>query len=167
MSMKDGGENKMKKGFKEVYTGLVLLLFSLAMYFIIIPMNIKSYTVYGLPPAFFPKVVSAALGLFSLMLIFTGLKESGKAVFSKEEIVNHYKSINKQTVKNISTVFGLFVLYLIGLGTIGFLISTPIIIILLGLAFRWKRYVILVVLSLITTAVLYIIFSMVLGSPLP
>ena len=157
----------MKKGFKEVYTGLFLLLFSLAMYFIIIPMNIKSYAVYGLPPTFFPKVISAALGIFSLLLLVFGLKESGKTAFSKEEIVNHYKSINKQTVKNITTVFGLFVLYLIGLVTIGFLISTPIIIILLGLAFRWKRYVILVVLSLITTAVLYIIFSMVLGTPLP
>lgn len=157
----------MKKGFKEVYTGLVLLLFSLAMYFIIIPTNIKSYAVYGLPPAFFPKVISAALGIFSLLLIITTMKESGKAVFSREEIANHYKSINKRTVKNIATVFGIFVLYLIGLGTIGFLISTPIIIISLGLAFRWKRYVILVVLALITTAVLYIIFSKVLGSPLP
>ncbi len=167
MNMKYGGIDKMKKGFKEVYTGSILLLFSLAMYFIIIPMNIKSYAVYGLPPSFFPKVVSAALAIFSLMLLISGIREGGAGVFSKKELAEHFKSINTRTVRNIGTVFGVFVLYLIGLGTVGFLISTPIIIVLLGLAFRWKRYVVLTVLALLTTVILYVIFGKVLGSPLP
>ncbi len=157
----------MKKGFKETYTGGILLLFSLVMYFIIIPTNIKSYTVYGLPPSFFPKFVSALLAVFSLLLFISGLREGGREVFSKHEIIEHLRSINTRVLRNIGMVFGIFILYLIGLGTIGFLISTPIIIILLGLAFRWKRYVILVTLALITTAVLYVIFAKVLGSPLP
>ncbi|MBN2860653.1 MAG: tripartite tricarboxylate transporter TctB family protein [Sphaerochaetaceae bacterium] len=157
----------MGKGFKEVYTGLVLLIFSVLMYFVIIPMNIKSYAVYGLPPSFFPKVISAALALFSLLLLISGVREGGKELFGKEAISKHLRSINKKTVKNIAMIFGLFILYLIGLGTIGFLISTPIIIFLLGLAFRWKRYIILTILALVATAVLYVIFGIVLGSPLP
>lgn len=157
----------MKKGFKEVYTGLVLFFFAVVMYFIIIPINIKSGTVYGLPPSFFPKVVSVNLGFFSLLLFFNGMREGGKELFRKETFIEHFKAINKTTVKNISKIFGLFILYLIGLGTIGFLVSTPVIIILLGLAFRWKRYVVLVILALSATAILYAIFGIVLGSPLP
>ncbi len=157
----------MRKGFKEAYTGLVLFLFSVVMYFVIIPINIKSYAVYGLPPSFFPKVISAALGVFSLLLLASGVKEGGREVFSKEMISEHFKSINTKAVKNIGMIFGLFVLYLIGLATVGFLIATPIIIFLLGMAFRWKRYIILTILALVATAVLYVIFGTVLGSPLP
>ncbi len=157
----------MKKGFKDIYTGLVLFAASLLMFFYVIPHHIKAYTVYGLPPSFFPKVITVALGVFSFILIISGLRQGGKEAFSLEAIKEHFRSIDGRPARNVLMIFGIAILYYIGLATIGFIISTPIIIFLLGIAFRWKRYVILILISGLTTTVLYLIFGVVLGSPLP
>ena len=137
------------------------------MYFIVIPKYIKAYAVYGLPPSFFPKVISAAIFIFSVILMIQGAAAAKGSLFAFADVKKSLSSADRRPLKNILTIISLFVLYLAGLYTIGFLFSTPVILFVIARAFGWKRYVVLAVVSLIVTAVLYYLFGTVLGSPLP
>lgn len=87
-------------GNKDSQLGLGLFLFSLCLIFILIPLEVKDPKVPGtfIKPDFFPYLITLALTLLSILLIFFGYKTSSDASRSDD------KRITKGTVICIITL---------------------------------------------------------------
>lgn len=143
-------------------TGVLFLLLAIGAYIMTFSMGAKFGT-DNLGPAFWPKCLTIALGVLSILLILeTLLVKKGADVDAPTPI--NFKSENVQRVLKIAAVlivFG-FITGILGI-YIGMLFMMPVCMYLLGER-NWK---VLVLLSCATCVGIYLIFSLALRVPLP
>ncbi|MBP1154137.1 MULTISPECIES: tripartite tricarboxylate transporter TctB family protein [unclassified Paenibacillus] len=144
----------MVKNNAGVYMGLLLLLFSLVIFWQ--SLQFPYYSDAGPGPGFFPLWLSAGLGIFSLSYIFSSLKE--KISFS--EILPTGSGLGNVVTLLISAVF-----FLLTIEYLGFLLACSIM--LFFILRRLYKWYFAVVIALSISSCLFVVFHIFLGVPLP
>lgn len=144
---------------KNVWSSIFVIIFAGA--FIYMTLQLQSLYIGAqgdVGPKFFP--IAAATGLI--------LCSTGKILTEYKKEENPF--LTKNGWKKTATVFILLILYLFSIDWFGYLISTPLFSALLVLSMREDRKprpVTLILFSVFATAILYIVFQMVIHVTLP
>lgn len=144
---------------KNVWFSIFVIIFAGA--FIYMTLQLQSLYIGAqgdVGPKFFP--IAAATGLI--------LCSTGKILTEYKKEENPF--LTKNGWKKTATVFILLILYLFSIDWFGYLISTPLFSALLVLSMREDRKprpVTLILFSVFATAILYIVFQMVIHVTLP
>lgn len=141
----------MKKSFPDVVIGVVLLVFltSLAVQVPAIPAVSKGY----------PMFLLAISYLMSIVLIIKGLRKMKNEEKQETEVVKQVKIIGPYCV--------MIAIYLFLMDKIGYIASTIIFMIVSLLYLRFKNKLVMILIAVITTALIYIMFSEFIGVILP
>lgn len=156
----------------DVMSGLAILLFcGLGLFFI--------KNVHGFPSAF-PIVTLSCMGILALVLIVKTIRKRPKQGSStgtaahlrtKEEV----KTLNAEPgeepgVPDVGLIFGLLtitVLYIVAMGILGFTISTFIYLFMMLRFLGMRRYGVIILISTLTTAGIFVIFRTIMYIGLP
>lgn len=160
--------------WSNIIIGIILIIFSAFYYFSTSEFPPPSKT-ENLGPAFFPTLLAASLAILSLLLILTSFffrrepgKEKGGAVIQGAERLEE-DSFSADDVSN-KFLFGTIAmsfLYVGVLSILGFLISTPLFLIILIRVLGYEKWVNNLAASVGLTAALYLLFATALGVALP
>lgn len=159
----------MKDAQKDFLTGLFFLIFGLVVRIFIIPNQASSSNAFGLPPSFFPNIVTYIIMALSILIIINSVtkdKDSLSKSF-KMFITTIISKDNKKSFKNSSLVFLICIGYFIGLKYFEFIFITPVIIILMALYFGWRRWVSLIITAVSVTFAIQYLFESLMKIPLP
>ena len=160
--------------WSNIIIGIILLIASAFYYFSTSEFPPPSKT-ENLGPAFFPTLLAAALALLALLLILSSLffrgatgKEKGGAVIQgAERLEEDSFSVESVSYKFLLGTIGLSFLYVGLLSILGFLISTPLFLIILIRLLGYEKWVNTLAASIGLTAALYLLFATALGVSLP
>ena len=157
---------------KDIQAGVVLLLFSIILYFVLIPNFVESEGgLSGLSPQFFPNLSAIALGLFSAALIVLKIIELIKSRTQKRKKDDRP---NDDTMDNqlpqdrfrpylaAAILSGYFFLF----DKLGFLIATPICLTALMLLFGLRKIFTIIITCVVVTTTLFVLFEYGLKVPL-
>lgn len=150
----------MFKKYKDLFCGSALILLGVGLY--IASFSIKSVALNLIKADFFPRLDATLLIILGLILLVTSLAKSKHYQPSEEKECPFWK--NDGTVSMLETL-GLIAVYIFALKPVGFLISTFVYLLaqMYVLAPREKRtrknVGLFVVISLITSIVIYFIFT--------
>jgi hypothetical protein len=145
-----------KKKHTDGWIGFGLFVFSLVMYFLIIPNQIKeiSFGAGSLSASFFPRVATVIIGFLSLVLMFNNF------------ILKQQTRINDFGPKALNII--LFLIgYVAGVHVLGYLIATGLFLFTLMIYLskeKWWRYILTITVFLIVN---YLFFEKVLNLILP
>lgn len=159
----------MKKKTNDLIIGVVCLL--VAIFYLVNAMSIKVFEGEGatfISSRTIPMLWGILMACLSLRLIWRGIKERAKS--SKEQTKLQEKSKWKKENYTVAGTLLLLLLYVVGLYTAGFLVSTVFYLFLqiLILTPKGKAHMVLtVLLSVIVTISIYILFVHALHVPLP
>jgi putative tricarboxylic transport membrane protein len=120
-------------------------------------------------PRAFPNVLGYALLMLGLVMTVSGFSRRGGVVPTDAEADGDAAAAPlKDELRIVLGTFGLLVLYAFLMEKTGFLVSTPIVLVL-GMAgiLRMRRWRFIAVMSIGTTLVCWIVFSLLLRVPLP
>lgn len=144
----------------DIIGSVVMLGFSLLMLLVLIPLEVEDGTWYGLSPYFYPNLICSLLGIFAFLLL-------AQAIFRPHLYPG--QSCNLSWFQ-----FAVFLLLvavtLIGvwlISEIGIIIGGPLLIIAVALIMGERRVKPLLFASLVPVAVVYLIATYVLKTPLP
>jgi putative tricarboxylic transport membrane protein len=129
----------------------------------------------NLGPAFFPTLLAAALAFLSLLLIVNSFlfrdaseKEGGGAVIQgADRLEEDSFGAEEISYRFLFGTIGLSFLYVGLLSLLGYLISTPLFLIILIRLLEYKKWKNTVAASIGLTAALYLLFATALGVSLP
>lgn len=142
---------------KDFYTGLLFLLFTGAI-FVLILRSPTTGDFSGPGPFFFPTIAALLLGGLSITLLVKGARqsESGGVVIEGRRILG-------RTVWIIAWC----AIYGATIEPLGYLLSTGMVTFALLVYFNRREWIFNIVLSLVTPVSIYILFDTLLKSPLP
>jgi len=146
-----------------IIVGFIGVTFSLVIYLAVIPREISELTTHYMSPAFFPKVLTAILGLASLYLIFLNLV--GWAVDEETELQG--ASIQSKINLFPFIVILIVVAYILLFRPMGFLVVTAGCVVTIMLAFRERSFLRILIVTVVTTGVIYIVFDKIMLLVLP
>ncbi len=160
--------------WSNIIIGVILLVFS-AFYFYSTSEFPPPSKTENLGPAFFPTLLAAALAILSLLLILTSFffrdvsgKEKGGAVIQgAERLEEDSFSADDVSYKFLFGTIVLSFLYVGVLSILGFLVSTPLFLIILIRVLGYEKWVNNLAASVGLTAALYLLFATALGVALP
>lgn len=158
----------MLKKYKDVFCGSALILLGVGLY--IASFGIKSVALNLIKADFFPRLDAALLVILGLILVVTGLAKAQHYQPAEEKDIPFWE--NDGTISMLETL-GLIALYIFALKPVGFVIATFVYLVaqMYVLAPREKRtrknMVLFVVISLITSIVVYLVFVKVFYLMLP
>ena len=142
----------MKRRQWDQISGLILIAFTLLVYFVLIPTQIPPDRM-GLSSSFFPKFSVIVIAGLSVILFF-------KALFSKnsegEEVI--FRMAKESAIRAV-TIFSFMVSYMFLLHLIGFLISTPLFLAILLYYSGQRSWCVILPLIILVPAVLYAFFT--------
>lgn len=146
-------------GNKDSQLGLGLLIFSLCLLFILIPLEVRDPKVPGtfIKPDFFPYLITLALALLSILLIFFGRKTSSDASRSDD------KRITKGTVICIITL----ALSIAAINWVGMLPVGIIVVFILMHLFGLKNKVVALIISCGFNVAIFLFFEKVASVSIP
>jgi putative tricarboxylic transport membrane protein len=129
----------------------------------------------NLGPAFFPTLLAAALALLALLMILNSLRARGAADKEKDgAVIQGAERLEEDSFSadDISYTFllgtiGLSFLYVGLLSILGYLISTPLFLIILIRLLGYEKWMNNLAASVGLTAALYLLFATALGVSLP
>lgn len=146
-------------GKADLVGGILLALTSLLLIFVIIPLGTESGQYYGLPPTFYPTVIASGLGLAAVGLIIQSLKQS--AINIKPMPISRWQILMFLTGSAI-TIVSVIIIEKFGIWYGGPLLIGSF------MAFLGERNLIRIVLtSVIPVAILSVLATYVLHTPLP
>lgn len=140
---------------KDYVTGVGGLLASITIYFMSIEFVVEDG---GLAknPAYYPRALAILLAVMSVMLIIQALVAHHKISFK----------LNLFELRNAGIIFGMILLYILGLQNIGFVVST-ITFVLAGILVYGGKLRTAIICSVTFTAAMYFIFHILLSVPMP
>ena len=133
---------------------IVLIFFTLTFQF--------PETTIALSPTVFPRFVSVCLFILSLILLLQGIK---KQVTESEQSNNI--QFNKAFVFRFILMVTVAIFYLLIINKTGYLVATPIFIAGSMLIFNEKKLYRIILVSVVTTFILYFVFRIIFRVPLP
>ncbi len=146
----------MKSGFRDIATGVILILFSIFGYFSANQISEPGIK-YG--PDFLPKLILILLAILSLSLVIKGI------VSLKND--HSSNSFDKHIFILIVLYIILLIVYINIFFITGFIISTIIFLFIAQYLFGLRKWFRLILVSLIVPFVLYYFFTIVFNIPLP
>lgn len=147
-------------GKKEIILSIILIIISTVVF--ILTFQFPPQTV-ALPPTAFPRFVSICLLILSLMLLIQGIIGVKNAPPKKNV---KFKLNNTFIIKLMLLTFLAF-LYIRLITIVGYIVATPPFIVGNMLLFNEKRSIWIIVVSITTTVLLYILFRIIFKIPLP
>jgi len=147
-------------GIKEILLSIIFMIISMTIY--ILTYQFPQQTV-ALSPAVFPRFVSTCLFIISLTLLIQGI--AGIKKDSKQKKVKF--TLNKVFIIRLLLMTFLAFFYTRILTIVGYVVATPPFVAGTMLLFNEKRGIWIIAVSIITTALLYILFRIVFKIPLP
>jgi len=154
----------MRRLSANVIIGGVLLVFCVVIY-LIIPLQVPELRRYdasmGLSPAVFPKLAVILIAAFSLGLLLTGLRSQDIAPAEKQP------GLYKEGATRVITTFIILVAYVYSIDIFGYLVMTPLALVLLMRYFGQKNWFLILSLAILITAGLYVFFRYIMYIILP
>ncbi|OGD16607.1 hypothetical protein A2V47_08130 [Candidatus Atribacteria bacterium RBG_19FT_COMBO_35_14] len=147
-------------GKKEILLSIFFIIISMTIY--VLTYQFPKQTV-ALSPKVFPQFVSACLFILSLVLLIQGI--TGVKKESEQKKVK--LALNNIFLLKMLTMIILAFFYTRILMIVGFVVATPPFIAGSMLLFNEKKWFLIVTVSIVATAVLYILFRIVFKIPLP
>jgi len=145
----------MKRLSANVVIGGVLLVFCVVVY-LIIPLQVPELMRYdasmGLSPAVFPKLAVILIAAFSLGLLLSGLRSQDIAPAEKQ------RDLYTGTATRVITTFIILVAYVYLIDIFGYLVMTPLVLVLLMWYFGQKNWFLILSLAILVTVGLYAFF---------
>lgn len=148
-------------GKKELLLSIILMTISMIIF--ILTFQFPKLTV-ALPPTAFPRFVSVGLFVLSLILFSNSIRELKKTSLEK---VSKLSKLNKTFIIKLIVMILLAYFYTILIRVIGYICATPPFVAGNMLLFNEKRGIFVIIVSIITTLLLYILFKMIFRVPLP
>jgi len=147
-------------GKKEILLSIIFMIISITIY--LLTYQFPKQTV-ALSPAVFPKFVTAGLFILSVALLIQGI--AGVKKYSEQKKVE--LTLNKIFIIRLLLMITFAFLYIQILPLAGFILATSLFLAGLMLLFNEKRWFRVMAVSIITTALLYILFRIVFKVFLP
>jgi putative tricarboxylic transport membrane protein len=147
-------------GKKEIILSIILIIISTVIF--VLTFQFPPQTV-ALPPTAFPRFVSICLLILSLMLLIQGIIGVKSAPPKK----NVKFKLNKTFIIKLMLLTFLAFLYTRLITIVGYIVATPPFIVGNMLLFNEKRSIWIIVVSITTTVLLYILFRIIFKIPLP
>jgi len=147
-------------GKKEILLSIFFMIISMTVY--VLTYQFPKQTV-ALSPKVFPQFVSACLFILSLVLLIQGI--TGVKKESEQKKVK--LALNNIFLLKMLTMIILAFFYIRVLPLTGYKIATPLFLASSMLLFNEKRWFMIVIVSIVATALLYILFRIVFKIPLP
>ena len=142
----------MQKRQYDQIAAVVLFIFSLVVYFVLIPFQVPPDRL-GLSSSFFPKISIIFIALLSIALFFQSRFTAAAAEQKKISL------LSKEEAKRVGIIFALMCSYILLLRFLGFFIATPLILgLMLYYCGQTKKMVFWPVVILLTAAI-YIVFE--------
>ncbi len=145
----------MRRLSANVVIGGVLLVFCVVVY-LIIPLQVPELMRYdasmGLSPAVFPKLAVILIAAFSLGLLLSGLRSQDIAPAKKK------RALYTGAATRVITTFIILVAYVYLIEIFGYLMMTPLALVLLMRYFGQKNWFLILSLAILITAGLYAFF---------
>ena len=139
------------------------IFFLLALLMFAVALDFPKPQVSGLSPRVFPQFVAVCTMIFSAMLIVKNVR----LLAGKDTVVQEKKKLDSQFAVRFGVFSAAGILYVLLIDKIGYLIATPILIAATMLLFNEKRRYRVLLVSVLTTLILYMLFRMVFRVPLP
>ncbi|WP_319475303.1 tripartite tricarboxylate transporter TctB family protein [Marispirochaeta aestuarii] len=139
------------------------IFFLLALLMFAVALDFPKPQVSGLSPRVFPQFVAVCTMIFSAMLIVKNVQ----LLAGKDTVVQEKKKLDSQFAVRFGVFSAAGILYVLLIDKIGYLIATPILIAATMLLFNEKRRYRVLLVSVLTTLILYMLFRMVFCVPLP
>ncbi|MBW1973542.1 MAG: hypothetical protein DRG20_01955 [Deltaproteobacteria bacterium] len=155
-------EGKKKILNRDQKSGIFIFIFSIFLYFYLIPNEVKGKATGGMKPSFIPDLLAIILAFLSLLLIFEPFIRSLK---TKEKIF-----INEQPIKIPSrtiVVSAIFFAYIFITPFLGYLLSSFLILAILLFYFGNRKWYIVIPLIFVFPLMLYWFFAKVMLVLLP
>ena len=160
--------------WSNIIIGIILLISSAFYYYSTTGFPPPSKT-ENLGPAFFPTLLAAVLAFLALLLILnslffrgvSGKEKEGAVIQGAERLEEDSFGVEQISYKFLLGTIGLSFLYVGLLSILGFLISTPLFLILLIRLLGYEKWVNNLAASAGLTAALYLLFATALGVSLP
>jgi len=147
-------------GKKEILLSIFFMIISMTVY--VLTYQFPKQTV-ALSPKVFPQFVSVCLFILSLVLLIQGV--TGVKKESEQKKVK--LALNNIFLLKMLTMIILAFFYIRVLPLTGYKIATPLFLASSMLLFNEKRWFMIVIVSIVATALLYILFRIVFKIPLP
>ena len=147
-------------GKKEIILSIFFMIISMTIY--VLTYQFPQQTV-ALSPKVFPQFVSVCLFILSLVLLIQGV--TGVKKESEQKKVK--LALNNIFLLKMLTMIILAFFYIRVLPLTGYKIATPLFLAGSMLLFNEKRWFMIVIVSIVATALLYILFRIVFKIPLP
>ena len=143
----------------EIVFGALFMLLSI--FFFATTFTFPEITI-ALSPTVFPRFVTVCLFLLSSLLLIQGIRKQGKRQPAKPRA-----AIDRAYLLRFILLAAAGFLYTRIIRYTGYLVATPVFIAAAMLIFAEKKWYRIVLISVCTTAVLYLVFRMVFRVPLP
>ena len=121
----------------------------------------------GLDPRVFPRFVSICTFILSMVLIGKGVKALVKEQAGTERTTRERLLDRPAVLKRIIWLFLIGLGYVLIIEKVGYVISTPFLIAATMVLFGEKRFLRILLVSVLTTGVLFVLFRMIFRVPLP
>ncbi|NIS69558.1 MAG: hypothetical protein GTO12_11585 [Proteobacteria bacterium] len=152
----------MRRIHPDVVVGGVLLVFCVVVY-LIIPIEIQELMRYdasmGLSPAVFPKISVFLIAGFSAVLIFFGLRP--------KDVAQDRRALGIGSRARVITTFTIILVYVYLIGILGYLVITPLALIILMWYFGERRWLLILSVAILTTTGLFCFFRYIMYIILP
>ena len=146
--------------FGDIVSGAALLGLAITLWFMSAALPNPASQVYG--PAIFPKVIAVCLGLSSFVLLVKSLDQIGKvALITFDDWIR-----DPWRVLQFLLVPAVVIFYVYMVEQTGFLLTAFVVLLILQLALR-VRIVTALTVAVSITVLIYAIFDLMLGVPLP
>lgn len=148
-------------GKKEIILSIIFITVSIVVF--TLTFQFPHQTV-ALAPTAFPRFISVSLMILSMVLLAQGIKDTAKdvSVQKKEKLKD-----NNVFIYTLILMIFLAFLYTRVIGKLGYLLTTIPFIAGNMLLFKERRIILIIGISLITTALLYFLFRIVFKIPIP
>lgn len=150
----------IKESKVEQAGGIVLGVFSLLLYFLIIPAEVVDVQKFGVSPRFLPEKTALFLLLLSICLFVSGYRKIGQ---ENQKIY----TINAKEIKLVAKSLLLLVCYIIVFDLLGYIVPTIVTLAIFMYMFGQRKIKPLLLVSLGLPIIIYMFFTKVLQMVLP
>lgn len=145
----------------DMIVGIILVIFSVLVYFNVSYFPKIQLAAQGMGPAFFPRILSIFLALLGIILIIQSYVTSTKYTKDIENV------IDTRLLIRIIIALSVIIMYVFLIPHIGFLIATFIFTIIFMGFFNFKYSFKMIIISLVISAIIFYLFKVILHMPLP
>lgn len=161
----------MERKYSDVYAGGFLLVLSIVMF--ISTFSIQALTDSRVGADFMPKIIAVLIAILSISIIVNGFRRKDEIVRDEQEVSsleNEVESKNDKSYLLVIISVALMFIYLFLIPILGFLISTTAFLLIQMLLFsEWKakNIILYLIISIITSTLIYYLFRNVFYVMLP